>query len=55
MSIEASTPSPRDAGRRHHFQELESLRGLAALLVVFYHLPAWVPLLESPASSAMAI
>ena len=27
-------------------EELESIRGLAALLVVFYHIPKWNPLLE---------
>ncbi len=26
---------------QHWFAEIESLRGLAALLVVFYHIPAW--------------
>ena len=26
--------------------ELESMRGLAALLVVFYHLPKWNPILD---------
>lgn len=26
-------------------EELESIRGLAAFLVVFYHLPKWSPIL----------
>lgn len=27
-------------------KELESIRGLAAFLVVFYHLPKWNPILD---------
>jgi len=31
---------------RQKIEELESIRGLAALLVVFYHFPKWNPLLD---------
>src|SRR5580700_3165978 len=50
-----SVPSPNDgvsaadavceaARERPKIQELESIRGLAAMLVVFYHTPRWNPL-----------
>lgn len=33
--------------RLQKIDELESIRGLAALLVVFFHLPKWHPLLDN--------
>jgi peptidoglycan/LPS O-acetylase OafA/YrhL len=36
-----TTPGPTDAPQRPKISELESLRGLAALLVVFFHVPKW--------------
>jgi peptidoglycan/LPS O-acetylase OafA/YrhL len=36
-----TTPGLTDAPHRPKISELESLRGLAALLVVFFHVPTW--------------
>jgi peptidoglycan/LPS O-acetylase OafA/YrhL len=36
-----NTPAPIGAPHRAKINELESLRGLAALLVVFFHVPKW--------------
>jgi peptidoglycan/LPS O-acetylase OafA/YrhL len=36
-----TTPALTDAPHRPKISELESLRGLAALLVVFFHVPTW--------------
>jgi peptidoglycan/LPS O-acetylase OafA/YrhL len=36
-----TTPGLTDAPHRRKISELESLRGLAALLVVFFHVPTW--------------
>jgi peptidoglycan/LPS O-acetylase OafA/YrhL len=41
-----SSYSYRDS--RSKIEALESLRGLAALLVVLYHLPKWNPILDTP-------
>ncbi|MEY4984436.1 MAG: hypothetical protein RIR62_2702 [Pseudomonadota bacterium] len=35
-------------GARARIDELESLRGIAALLVVFFHIPKWHPALDLP-------
>lgn len=41
------TTTPRRATASAKLVELESLRGLAALLVVFYHIPKWNPMLNA--------
>lgn len=48
MAFASTAPHYDHRAGQGRIEALESLRGLAALLVVLYHLPRWNPILDTP-------